>query len=145
MAIAPLLHRAAQLAAAAEFVLFQSAPESSKISKGIHGATDRTMRPIGTQKPTPLESPHKSDCCCFLYPSLAAAQIKVSKRVLILNQLEPLASPGVAAMDQAITAVLEKSPYQVQFFTENLDANLPLSEAAQRALREWYVSRYLGR
>ena len=83
--------------------------------------------------------------CCFLYPSAAAAQLKGPKRVLILNQLEPLASPGVAMMDQAIVAGLEKSAYQIQFFTENVDANLPLSDVAQQTLREWYISRYLGR
>jgi len=83
--------------------------------------------------------------CRFLYPSAARAQLKEPKRVLIVNQLEPLASPGVAAMDQAIVAGLESSPYQIQFFTENLDANLPLSEADQRELRAWYVRKYHGR
>jgi PAS domain S-box-containing protein len=45
-------------------------------------------------------------------------------------------------MDRAIVAGLERSPYQVQFFTENLDANAPLDEVTQRALREWYVRKY---
>src|SRR5215472_3957677 len=82
--------------------------------------------------------------CGFLCPTTAPAQLKEPKRVLILNQLEPLASPGVAELDQAVIAVLEKSPYQLQFFTENLDANAPLDEATQRALREWYVRKYHG-
>jgi len=82
--------------------------------------------------------------CVFFAPT-AAAQLKTRKRVLILNQLEPLASPGVAELDDGIVAGLEKSAYQIDFYSENLDANLSIDEASQRALREWYVQKYHGR
>ena len=49
----------------------------------------------------------------FLLPQLTgAAPLKEVRRVLIFNVYSPLSSPGVAVMDQAIVAGLEKAPYQ---------------------------------
>jgi PAS domain S-box-containing protein len=107
-------------------------------------AADRTLQRPGRRGPRCLKTFTLLIASSLLYSSLAAAQIKESKRVLILNQLEPLASPGVGVMDQAIVAGLEKSPYQIQFYTENLDANLTLDESSQRELREWYARKYHG-
>src|SRR5580698_4954992 len=80
----------------------------------------------------------------FLLQSTAAS-VKDVKRVLILNVYGPLSSPGVALMDQAIVADLEKSPYQVELYSENLDAVLFPDEASQQLFRDWYIRKYRDR
>lgn len=78
-------------------------------------------------------------------PSIAQKPVKEIRRVLILNIFEPLASPGVAALDQGIVAGLEKSPYQIELYSENLEAALFADEASQRQIRELYVRKYRDR
>jgi PAS domain S-box-containing protein len=45
-------------------------------------------------------------------------------------------------MDEAIVAGLEKSPYQIELYTEDLEATLFPDEASQRQFREWYIRKY---
>jgi PAS domain S-box-containing protein len=79
----------------------------------------------------------------FLMPqSIAQTAVKNVRRVLILNIFEPLASPGVAALDQAIVAALDNSPYQIELYSEDLEATLFSDEASQREIREWYMRKY---
>lgn len=77
--------------------------------------------------------------------SPAAASVNEVRRVLILNVYGPLSSPGVALMDQAIVTGLEKSPYQIELYSENLDAILFSDEAVQQQFREWYIRKYRDR
>jgi signal transduction histidine kinase/ABC-type uncharacterized transport system substrate-binding protein len=82
----------------------------------------------------------------FLLPQLTgAAPLKEVRRVLIFNVYSPLSSPGVALMDQAIVAGLEKAPYQIELYTEELESALFPEEASQREFREWYVHKYRDR
>jgi PAS domain S-box-containing protein len=81
----------------------------------------------------------------FLPRSPAAASVKEVRRVLILNGYGPLASPGMALMDQAIVTGLEKSPYQIELYSENLDAILFPDKASQQRFRDWYIRKYRDR
>ena len=78
----------------------------------------------------------------LLLLSPAAGAAEEVKRVLILNIFEPLASPGVGLMDQAIVTGLENSPYQVELYSENLETGLFPDEASQRQIRDWYIRKY---
>ena len=79
----------------------------------------------------------------FLLPQLTgAAPLKEVRRVLIVNVYSPLSSPGVAAIDQAIVAGLEKAPYQIELYNEELDSSLFPDEASQREFQEWFIRRY---
>ena len=77
--------------------------------------------------------------------SAASAPVKQVRRVLILNVMGKLSSPGVALMDDAIVAGLEKSPYQIELYSEDLEATLFPDEASQRQFREWYIRKYHDR
>ena len=82
----------------------------------------------------------------LLLPLLTgAAPIKEVRRVLIFNVYSPLSSPGVALMDQAIIAGLEKAPYQIELYNEELESSLFPDEASQRDFREWFIRRYSDR
>jgi PAS domain S-box-containing protein len=79
----------------------------------------------------------------FLFlQSPATAQIKETRRVLIFNDFGSVSSPGFAAIDQVILAGLEKSPYQIEFYNENLEVTLFSDQASQRKFREWYAVKY---
>ena len=81
----------------------------------------------------------------LLFQSPSPAQVKEVRRVLILNVMGPLSSPGVARIDEAIVAGLEKSPYQIELYSEDLEATLFPDEASQRQFREWYIRKYRDR
>jgi signal transduction histidine kinase len=82
----------------------------------------------------------------FLTPqSIAQTPVNNVRRVLILNIFEPLASPGVAALDQAIVTALDDSPYQIELYSEDIEASLFSDEASQREIREWYIRKYQNR
>jgi len=82
----------------------------------------------------------------YLLPqSAASAPVKEARRVLILNVMGPLSSPGVALMDKAIVAALQESPYQIELYSEDLEATLFPDEASQRQFREWYIRKYHDR
>ena len=67
------------------------------------------------------------------------------KRVLILNFLNPLSSPGVAALDNAITTSLESSPYQIELYTEDMESTLFPDRSFQQQFRDWYIWKYRDR
>ena len=85
-------------------------------------------------------------CLIFLLRStVAAAEVKEVRRVLVFNDLGTISSPGFAFIDQAIFAGLEKSPYQIEFYSENLETTLFSDKDSQRRFREWYVRKYRER
>ena len=82
----------------------------------------------------------------YLLPqSATSAPVREVRRVLILNVMGPLSSPGVARMDEAIVAALRESPYQIELYSEDLEATLFPDEASQRQFREWYIRKYRDR
>jgi PAS domain S-box-containing protein len=82
---------------------------------------------------------------CLLCQPYAASQSREVRRVLILNVMGQLSSPGVALMDQAIVAGLQKSKYQIELYNEDLEATLFPDEVSQRQFREWYMRKYRDR
>ena len=80
----------------------------------------------------------------MLFQCPAPAQVKEVRRVLIFNELG-FWSPGVAAINKEIFAVLEKSPYQIEFYSEDLDTSLFPDEASQSKIRNWYFYKYRDR
>ena len=81
----------------------------------------------------------------LLGSTVAAADVKQVRRVLVFNDLGSISSPGFASIDRAIFAGLEKSPYQIEFYNENLETTLFSDKDSQRRFREWYVLKYRDR
>jgi PAS domain S-box-containing protein len=75
----------------------------------------------------------------------ATAQVKEIRRVLIFNDFGSISSPGIASMDQAILTGLEKSPYQIELYNENLEITLFPDDISQRQIREGYIRKYSDR
>lgn len=75
----------------------------------------------------------------------AQAQVKQVKRVLILNDLGIISSPGFAEVDQAIFAGLQKSPYRIELYHESLELTLFPDETSQLRFREEFVRKYSSR
>jgi len=76
---------------------------------------------------------------------MAAPPLKQVRRVLVFNDLGSISSPGFALTDQAIFTSLEKSPYQIEFYNENLETTFFSDRDSQREFREWYVRKYRDR
>jgi PAS domain S-box-containing protein len=51
----------------------------------------------------------------------------------------------VAELDQGIIASLDKSPYQIELYSESLEMTLFPDEAHQQQFREWYTRKYHDR
>lgn len=81
----------------------------------------------------------------LLPQTLAAAPDTLVKRVLVFNDLGSISSPGFAAIDQAIFVALQKSPYRIEFYNENLETTLFSDKAYQREFREGYIHKYRDR
>jgi len=75
----------------------------------------------------------------------SAGAAREVRRVLIINVFDPLSSPGVAELDQGIIASLDKSPYQIELYSESLEMTLFPDEAHQQQFREWYTRKYHDR
>ena len=81
----------------------------------------------------------------LLLQSLTAQPTKTVRRVLIFNDFGSISSPGIVALDQAIAAGLTSSSYQIELYSENLEATLFPDEASQQRFREWYDRKYADR
>jgi PAS domain S-box-containing protein len=81
----------------------------------------------------------------FLLQQAAFAQIKETRRVLILNDLGIVSSPGFAEVDQAVITGLQKSPYQIELYQESLEITLFPDEDYQRRFRAEFIRKYSNR
>jgi PAS domain S-box-containing protein len=81
----------------------------------------------------------------FWPQTMTAAPVKEVRRVLLFNDLGSVSSPGFAAIDQAVFAALEASPYRIEFYNENLETTLFPGTDSQRDFKEWYVHKYRDR
>jgi len=79
-----------------------------------------------------------------LLPPPSTAQIKETRRVLIFNEVGPWA-PAIAAINQQIYAAMDKSPYQVEFYTESLETTLFPDQPTQQEFERWFVHKYRAR
>ena len=75
---------------------------------------------------------------------IAPAQVKATRRVLILNELGP-ASPAINLIDGEIRARLERSPYQIELYTESLETTLFPDPAIQKEFFDSYIRKYRDR
>jgi len=80
-----------------------------------------------------------------LHLSAAAQTSRETRRVLILNDLGIISSPGFAEIDQALVAGLQKSPYHIELYQESLEVTLFPDEGFRRRFREEFVRRYSER
>jgi signal transduction histidine kinase len=81
----------------------------------------------------------------FPQPTSTAFPQKPIRRVLLFNDFGYMVSPGIMALDQAIVAELEQSPYQIELYTETLESTLFSDEASQRRIRAWIALKYSDR
>jgi PAS domain S-box-containing protein len=80
----------------------------------------------------------------LLFQPTALAQVKEVRRVLILNELG-IASPFISLMDGLIRTGLEKSPYQIELYSEFMETTLFPEPASQQEFQDWYVHKYRDR
>lgn len=64
--------------------------------------------------------------------------------MLLLYSMGP-SSPTISLIDRQIRALLEESPYQIEFYTEYMDTNLFPDKTSQREIRKWYIHKYRDR
>ena len=78
---------------------------------------------------------------CLSIRSTGTAQIKSSRRILILNEVST-SYPGIPLIDQGIRASLDSSPDKVEMYREYLDAVLFSDPADQQRIRDFIVRKY---
>ncbi|MGB6675059.1 MAG: ABC transporter substrate binding protein [Terriglobales bacterium] len=82
----------------------------------------------------------------FLLPLASSQKLaREVRRVLIVNDLDIVSSPGFAEADQAILTGLEKSPYRIELNEESLDVTLFPDRVSQDMIREEIIQKYLTR
>jgi len=82
---------------------------------------------------------------CFLLQVNVNAQVKEIRRVLILDDLGNISSPGFAEIDRAIFEVLQDSPYQTELYHESLEVTLFPDELDQHRFRKEFIQKYSNR
>ena len=80
----------------------------------------------------------------LLRPSPARSAREV-RRVLIINDIGIISSPGFAEIDQAILTGLQKSPYRIELYEESLDLTLFPDRVSQDRFREEIIQKYSAR
>jgi PAS domain S-box-containing protein len=74
----------------------------------------------------------------------ATAQVKETRRVLILNEVGT-SYPGINLIDQGIRTALENSPFKIEFYREYMETLWFPEPAIQRQLRDTYLLKYRNR
>ncbi len=77
--------------------------------------------------------------------STAASPMREVRRVLIINDLGVISSPGFAEVDQAVLTGLQKSPYRIELYAESLDFTLFPDRVSQDRFREEIIQKYSAR
>ena len=78
-------------------------------------------------------------------PLTAASPMREVRRVLIINDLGIISSPGFAEVDQAVLTGLQKSPYRIELYQESLDLTLFPDRVSQDRFREEIIQKYSAR
>src|SRR5437773_12408810 len=73
------------------------------------------------------------------------AQLRQARRVLLINDLGIVSSPGFAEVDQAIFSALQNSPYQIELYHESLQLIFFPDDESQRAFRQSLIRKYSER
>ncbi len=77
--------------------------------------------------------------------STSAGSVREVRRVLIINDLGIISSPGFAEVVQAVLTGLQKSPYQIELYEESLDFTLFPDRVSQDRFREEIIQKYSAR
>ncbi len=77
--------------------------------------------------------------------STAVPQVREVRRVLIVNDLGNISSPGFAEVDQAVLTGLQQSPYLIEFYAESLDLTLFPDRVSQDSVQEAIIQKYSAR
>ena len=77
--------------------------------------------------------------------STAVSPMMEVRRVLIINDIDIISSPGFAEVDQAVLTALQKSPYRIELNEESLDVALFPDRVSQDTFREQIVQKYSAR
>ena len=80
-----------------------------------------------------------------VFRAIAIAEVPEVRRVVVFNDFDEIASPGIALLDQGIFAALSHSRYQIEWYSESLEANLFTDEASQRRILDGYIRKYEDR
>jgi PAS domain S-box-containing protein len=82
----------------------------------------------------------------LLFPRASSAKpAQEVRRVLIINDLSIISSPGFAEIDQAVLTGLQKSPYRIELYEESLDLTLFPDRVSQDRFREKIIQKYAAR
>ncbi len=81
----------------------------------------------------------------LLFRNVTPAEVNDVRRVLIINDLGVISSPGFAEVDQAVLAGLQKSPYRIELYEESLDLILFPDRVSQDRFREEIIQKYSAR
>jgi PAS domain S-box-containing protein len=77
--------------------------------------------------------------------STAVSPMREARRVLIINDLGIISSPGFAEVDEAVLTGLQKSPYRIELYEESLDLTLFPDRVSQDRFREEIIQKYSAR
>ncbi|MGA9965937.1 MAG: ABC transporter substrate binding protein [Terriglobales bacterium] len=77
--------------------------------------------------------------------STAVSPMMEVRRVLIINDLDIISSPGFAEVDQAVLTALQKSPYRIELNEDSLDVTLFPDPVFQERFREQILQKYSAR
>ena len=77
--------------------------------------------------------------------STAVVPMMEVRRVLIVNDIGIISSPGFAEIDQAVLTALQKSPYRIELYQESLDLILFPDRVSQDRFREEIIQKYSAR
>ena len=77
--------------------------------------------------------------------STAVSPMREVRRVLIINDIGIISSPGFAEIDQAVLTGLQKSPYRIELYQESLDLILFPDRVSQDRFREEIIQKYSAR
>ncbi len=77
--------------------------------------------------------------------SSAVSPMMEVRRVLIINDLDIISSPGFAEVDQAVLTALQKSPYRIELNEDSLDVTLFPDPVFQDRFREQIIQKYSAR
>ncbi len=75
----------------------------------------------------------------------SAGAAREVRRVLIINDLNIISSPGFAEAVQAILTGLDKSPYRIELYNESLDLTLFPDRVSENRFREEIIQKYSDR
>jgi PAS domain S-box-containing protein len=77
--------------------------------------------------------------------STATSPMREVRRVLIINDLGIISSPGFSEVDQAVLTSLQKSPYRIELYQESLELTLFPDRVSQDRFRGAIIQKYSAR